>query len=94
MAETFICAVAQFSKLAAAFDCRGRLTIHHIRDHGSPKDDTKTIPLCEGHHQHDFSMFAIERLGKVKFEQYAGLNLQALIKYYNETYGKERSVQI
>lgn len=88
LAENYTCAVAQFSKLAAAYDCRGRLTIHHVREFGSPKNDRETIPLCRDHHLHDFSMFAIERLGKAKFEQYTGLSIQALIVYYNGAYDK------
>lgn len=86
MAEVDICDVARFSKTSAAYDCSGRLTTHHVRDHGSPKNDHDTMRLCEGHHQHDCSMFAIERLGKVKFEAYTGLSIRMLIDHHQGEY--------
>lgn len=84
----FICAVHW--KTAHAGECSGRLTTHHVREFGSPKDDRKTIRLCEGHHLHDFGPYSIERIGKAAFEQRYGLSIQALIVYYNEAYAKER----
>ena len=31
--------------------CPGRSCVHHIREHGEPRDHFKTIPLCYDHHQ-------------------------------------------
>lgn len=68
------------------YSCRGRLTIHHVREYGSPKDDRKILLLCEGHHQHDFGEYCIER-GKKRFEQTFGIDIQKQIATYNEDYG-------
>lgn len=89
MASLNECAVFHFS--TRGYECSGRNTTHHVREWGSPKDDRKTIRLCEGHHLHDFSMFSIERLGKVEFEQRTGLSIQALIVYYNEAYESQQA---
>jgi hypothetical protein len=31
--------------------CSGRVTIHHVRVLGGKRDDRRTVPLCQGHHQ-------------------------------------------
>lgn len=89
MVETqVLCAVWQFTCLG---ECSKRLTTHHVREFGSPKNDREAIRLCEAHHLHDFGMFSIERIGKAKFEQRTGLSIRALIVYYNEAYEKQKS---
>jgi hypothetical protein len=31
--------------------CSGRITVHHVRLLGGKRDDRRTVPLCQGHHQ-------------------------------------------
>lgn len=66
--------------------CGGWITVHHVRRYGEPKDDTRGIPLCQAAHLYDFGADAIERIGKVKFEQTFGLDLEAQVKQYQERY--------
>lgn len=64
----------------------GPVTVHHVREYGSPKDDRRTIPLCKTHHLHDFGPFSIERLGKKKFQAFWKIDLEVLIVWYNARY--------
>ncbi len=87
MAERIYCAVELFNPALGIAECSAPLTTHHVREYGSPKDDTKVIRLCEAHHLHDAGPHAIER-GKKQFEQHTGLSIQALVVYYREAYEK------
>lgn len=81
MHETQPCLVA-----AKGFGgCRGRLTFHHLRKHGAPKDDRKGLILCEAHHLHDFGPDAIER-GKEQFEQKFRLSIDVEAQRYWDLY--------
>ena len=71
-----------------AVECLGRLTIHHLREYGSPKNDRRTVPLCEAHHLIQAGPFAIER-GKRKFIERTGIDLEAAIGGYNLQFEKE-----
>lgn len=71
--------------------CSGRGTFHHIREHGSPKNDRRGLYLCEGHHLHDFGPESIERLGKAEFEKRHGISIEAAIAEYNRQYEQEAS---
>lgn len=68
----------------------GRLTIHHVRRCGEPKNDRRTIPLPEDKHliQHG-PHTSIEALGKEKFEALYGVDLEAAIVDYNRRYEEE-----
>lgn len=67
--------------------CQGRLTVHHVRECGSPKNDRRTIKLCEAHHLIGSDQGAsIERLGKTAFEKRHGVNIEAAITEYNRQY--------
>jgi hypothetical protein len=83
----FICAVHQ--EWQHTGECSGPLTIHHVREFGSPKNDRRIIRLCSGHHLHGWGRYSIERLGKAAFEGRYGLNIEQLILYYNEAYEKQ-----
>lgn len=66
--------------------CEGRLTVHHVRANGSPKNDRDTVPLCEAHHLHDFGSQSIERMGKRKWQEYFSVDLCATIAQLQEEY--------
>jgi hypothetical protein len=58
--------------------CCGPVTFHHVRSHGSPKDDTWGIGLCAFGHLIDWnSRTSIEALGKAKFEELWGISIAA-----------------
>ena len=80
------CAVAGF-----ASGCRGPITFHHVRRFGEQKDDRRGLALCEAHHLHDAGPDSIERLGKKRFEQVFGINIEYQIVVSNERYEKERA---
>lgn len=66
--------------------CSGRITVHHVRTLGSPKNDRRVLTLCEAHHLHDFSDYSIERLGKAKFQDLYAVDIETEILRYNEAY--------
>jgi hypothetical protein len=80
--HTELCIVAA----AGWHECRGRITVHHVRRYGEPKKDRRGLPACEGHHLHDFGEFCIERIGKVKFQRRYGIDLERLIEEHNARY--------
>lgn len=84
MAEIAVCAVAFFIP-GLAHQCGNGITTHHVRDFGSPKDDTKTIRLCGNHHQIQCGPHAIEH-GKKQFEENTGLSIAQLVQYYRDQY--------
>jgi hypothetical protein len=66
--------------------CIGTITVHHFREFGNPKNDRRTLTLCQGHHQEAFGPDSIERLGKAKWQAKFGINIQLEIARYNEAY--------
>jgi hypothetical protein len=65
----------------------GRMTIHHVRRCGEPKNDRRTVPLPEEKHLIQHGPYtSIEALGKKKFEERYGVDLEAAIVRYNEQY--------
>ncbi len=69
--------------------CFDRLTFHHLREYGSPKSDRRGLVLCVGHHLHEGGLQSIEQIGKVKFEHFFGISLNAESDALRERY--ERS---
>jgi hypothetical protein len=70
--------------------CSGFVTGHHVKETpGSQKNDRRMVPLCQGHHLHDFGMDAIERLGRKAWESKFRMDLEWWILLLNEEY--ERS---
>jgi hypothetical protein len=85
--HTQYCAVWEHTPLDIAGCNRIRIvTAHHVRRLGEPKNDRRVLPLCVRHHLHDGGAFSIERLGKKKFEERYGIDLEKLIEFYNEQY--------
>jgi hypothetical protein len=86
------CHIKQFAYVienrAPEYSCAGRVTVHHIRDYGSPKNDRRAVPLCMRHHLHDFGPFSIER-GRRQFAETFGFAQEAAIDHYNEQYERE-----
>jgi len=66
------------------------VTAHHLRRHGEPKNDRRTLPLCASSHIYEMGVNSIERIGKRKFEQFFELDLEALVLKHNERYEQER----
>ncbi len=69
----------------------GRLTIHHVRRYGEPKDDRRTVPLPASLHMRGDEVPGIpcvER-GKAVFEKFHGVDLEAAILDYNARYAQE-----
>ena len=64
-------------------ECSGPVTLHHVRRYGEQKSDHRALPLCQGHHLHDFGMHSIERLGKRIFQMRYGVDL---IRSFREAY--------
>lgn len=50
-------------------------TTHHVREYGSPKDDTQVIRLIAELHLHEAGMQSIERLSKKLFEKTHGISI-------------------
>lgn len=61
-------------------------TVHHVRCCGSPKDDTRTLPLAPEYHLYQAGPMSIEALGKAKFEAVHGVNIEAAIAHYQALY--------
>lgn len=70
----------------------GWLTIHHVRDYGSPKNDRRTLRLCVTTHQQIASKTqSIEALGKDAWEKLHHVSIEAAIADYNSRYENERA---
>lgn len=69
----------------------GHLTVHHVRFCGSPKDDTRTIPLLAYLHQLVFKRKGVVCIedGKERFEEHYGVSIEALIAQHRERYKNE-----
>lgn len=65
--------------LSGKHTCSGPTQFHHVRLCGSPKDDERGIGLCPAGHLWDAGEFSIERLGKVGWQEYWGVDLEAEI---------------
>ncbi len=65
--------------LAGRHICSGCITFHHVRLCGSPKDDRRGFGLCEAGHLHGAGKFSIERLGKRKWQEHWGIDIEAEI---------------
>jgi len=60
--------------------CIGPITFHHIREYGSPRDDTKGFALCAWAHLIGFnSKTSIEMLGKTNWQKYWGVSIADIL---------------
>lgn len=71
-------------------DCRGARTLHHIRDCGSPKNDRRSIMLCQAHHHIHWGHKSIEFLGKKRWQEFWGIDIESEITRYNALYEAEK----
>lgn len=69
--------------------CNGALTAHHVREVSAPKDDTRIVPLCVGAHLHDGSSVSVERLGRIRWQAFHGIDLTAEIANYQAMFVSE-----
>ena len=61
--------------------------MHHVRRCGEPKSDLRTLPLAPEYHQIQAGPYSsIEALGKRKFEERYGVDLEASIVLYQQVY--------
>ena len=65
-----------------------RATVHHVRTLGSPKDDTRTLPLAPRYHLIQCGPESIEALGKKRFQELHGVDLEAEISRLQELYAR------
>ncbi len=63
-----------------------RSTVHHVRSYGSPKDDLRTLPLAPRYHMVQWGPESIEALGKKRFEERHGVDLEAEITRLQRLY--------
>lgn len=73
--------------------CGEPATVHHVRTLGSPKDDTRTLPLAPRYHMIQWGTESIEALGKKKFQERHGVNIEAEISRLQQLYQDSRSAQ-
>ncbi len=66
--------------------CGEPATVHHIRSFGSAKDDTRTLPLAPRYHMIQWGPESIESLGKIKFQERHGVDLEAEITRLQQLY--------
>lgn len=63
------------------FCTKNDVCVHHIREHGEPRDHFKTIPLCYDHHQ---GKEGIHHLGKREWRKRYGHELDMLRELMRE----------
>ncbi len=61
-------------------------TVHHVRQFGSPRDDTRTIPLAPEFHLIQCGRYSIESMGKRNFEAHHGVDIEELVSQYRALY--------
>ncbi len=61
-------------------------TVHHVRQFGSPRDDTRTIPLAPEFHLIQCGRYSIEALGKKNFEAHHDVDIEALVLHYRSMF--------
>jgi hypothetical protein len=72
--------------VAFAGGCSGRLTWHHIRDHGALGVDSWGLLLCHAHHQYDGGAESLERLGREKWQERFGVVISEAAQGYRDDY--------
>lgn len=65
-------------------------SVHHVRAYGSMKDDRRALPLEFGYHTYQEGPNAIERLGKTKWQEWAGVDIEEEISRLNRLYEEIR----
>jgi len=64
--------------------CLNRSCVHHIREHGEPRDHYRTIPLCYFHHQGEEG---IHFMGKHVWREKYGYEVDMLKKLMELKHG-------
>lgn len=64
-------------------ECAGRLTVHHVRRHGEPRNDFRVLPLCEAHHQKNHGELAVHAIGKTEFMRLFHVDIEHEIVKFN-----------
>ena len=72
-------------------DIRGRrVELHHVRQYGSQKNDRRVLPLLPQFHRSGEGVYSIETLGKLKFQQRYGIDIEGAIARYNSEYEAQK----
>jgi len=61
-------------------------SVHHVREFGSPKHDRRTLPLEFGYHQIHEGPDSIESMGKQKWQEKHGVDIEGEIERLNRMY--------
>lgn len=68
------------------------LTIHHVREFGSPKNDRRVLLLCPLTHLQSVSSFdSIEALGKEAWQKRHNIDIEATIKEQWAEYERQKA---
>lgn len=65
------------------------VTVHHVRRYGEPKNDHRAVPLVARLHMLTSEKPGepcVERLGRLGFEKYYGVDFEAAIERYSRLY--------
>jgi hypothetical protein len=76
----------EFGHVAPAFvvGCAGPIEVHHHRKRGARASDDRTLPLCRAHHR--TGPRSVEKLGRIGFESYVGVDLDSECVHYEALY--------
>ena len=71
--------------------CKGRVEVHHDRHLGSRATDQRVVPLCgRGHHRLEGS-HSVERLGRKRFQEWHGLDLDEQCVLYEHAWQSRKA---
>ena len=86
--RTFGCQVAHSG------GCGGALTFHHVKHGWDQKDDTRGLMLCFNHHEHDGGPDALERMGRVKWQERHRINIELQVQMNQQAYEEAGGVLV
>jgi hypothetical protein len=67
--------------------CEGMLNAHHVDlQLADPRNDYRTVPLCEAHHLNGFGPDAIHKLGRTRWQEKFDIDLEVEIKRLRQEY--------
>jgi hypothetical protein len=89
--KPFLAWVRTQSSIVPSHDskCKGcRVTAHHVRRYGEPKDDRRAVPLFACRHMHGFGDETVEH-SKKNFEARFHVDLEQIILRLNRQYERK-----
>jgi hypothetical protein len=67
---------------------RRPVVAHHVRRYGEPRDHYRAVPLAPEYHAWDYPT-GIHRLGRRKWQEKFGVNLEIVIRNLNEVWQRQ-----